>query len=88
MPKITKLRSSRTWAPTLVLMCFAFALHDSVLLLLLLLLFFRATPMAYGSSQARDTIRAAAACLRYNYSNMGLKPRLRSTPQLVAMLDP
>ena len=30
---------------------------------------FRATPSAYGSSQARGGIRAAAACLHHSHSN-------------------
>ena len=29
------------------------------------------TPMAYGSSQARNEIRAAAASLSHNHSNAG-----------------
>ena len=49
-------------------------------------LFFRAEPMAYGSSQCRGQIRAAAAGLCH--SNMGFKPCLQPTPQLMAMLDP
>ena len=38
-------------------------------------LFFRATPEAYGSSQARGAIRAVAACL--HHSNGGSEPSLR-----------
>ena len=34
-------------------------------------LFFRATPMVYGSSQARDPIGAVAASLRHSHSNKG-----------------
>ena len=49
-------------------------------------LFFRATPMAYGSSQARGRIGATAASLCH--SNSGSKPCLRPTPQLVTMPDP
>ena len=44
--------------------------------------------MAYRSSQARGGIRAVAAGLHQSYSNMGSEPRLRPTPQLMAMLDP
>ena len=32
--------------------------------------------MAYGSSQARGQIRAAAACLQHSHSNTGSKPHL------------
>ena len=38
--------------------------------------FFRATLMAYGSSQARGQIRAAAAGLHHNHSNVGSEPYL------------
>ena len=51
-------------------------------------LFLRATPVAYGSSQARAQIAAAAAGLRYSRSNTGTKPHLQPTPQLAAMPDP
>ena len=36
--------------------------------------FFRATPMAYGSSQAQGQIGATAAGLGHSYSNMGSEP--------------
>ena len=49
---------------------------------------FRATPAACGSSQARGRIGAVAAGLCYSRSNVGSKPHLQPTPQLVAMLDP
>ena len=42
---------------------------------------------AYGGSQARGQIRAAAAGLCHSHSNAGLEPRLQSTPQLMAMPD-
>ena len=48
----------------------------------------RATPEAYGGSQARDVIGAVAAGLRQSHSNLGSKPRLQPTPQLTAMPDP
>ena len=51
-----------------------------------LLLFFRAAPAAYGGSQARGRIRATAASL--HHSHVGSEPRLRPTPELMAMLDP
>ena len=37
---------------------------------------FRGAPMAYGNSQARDQIGAAAAGLDHNHSNAGSEPRL------------
>ena len=49
---------------------------------------FRATPAAYGSSQARGRIGAAAAILGHSHHNTGSEPRLRPTPQLTATLDP
>ena len=52
------------------------------------LVFSRATPVAYGGSQARGLIEAAAAGLHHRCSNVGSKPRLRPTPQLRAMSDP
>ena len=46
---------------------------------------FRATPAAYGGSQARDLIRAVAAGLRHSHARS--KPRLQPTPQLMATPD-
>ena len=43
---------------------------------------FRAAPVAYGGSQARDLIRAVGASLRQSHSNARSEPRLRPTPQL------
>ena len=37
---------------------------------------FRATPKAYGSSQARDRIGAAAVGLHHSHSHMGSEPHL------------
>ena len=48
--------------------------------------YFRAAPLAYGGSQPRRRIRAAAAAL--HHSNSESKPHLRPTPQLMATLDP
>ena len=45
-----------------------------------LLLFFRTTPVAYGSSQARSQISE----LYLGHSNVGSKPQLQLTPQLTA----
>ena len=51
--------------------------------------FFRAAPVAYGGSQARNPIGAVAAglCQSQSHSNSGSKPCLRPTPQLTAMPD-
>ena len=49
---------------------------------------FRATPMAYGRSQARGLIEAVAASLYHSHSNAGSEPHLQSTPQLAVMPDP
>ena len=46
------------------------------------LFLFRATPMAYGCSQARGRIAAIAAGLHHSHSNTGLEL------QLMALLDP
>ena len=50
--------------------------------------FSRAVPAAYRGSQARGLIGAVAASLHQGHSNMGPKPRLQPTPQLMAMPDP
>ena len=49
---------------------------------------FRATPLAYGGSQARGPIGAVAASLCQSHSNSGSELHLQTTPQLTAMLDP
>ena len=49
---------------------------------------FKATLIAYGGSQARGQIGAAAASLHHSHRNVGSKPRLWPTPQLTATLDP
>uniref|UniRef100_A0A8D1E0T9 RAD52 motif-containing protein 1 n=1 Tax=Sus scrofa TaxID=9823 RepID=A0A8D1E0T9_PIG len=51
------------------------------------LLFLWAAPTAYGSSQARDQIRAVAAGLCQSHSKAGSQPCLQPTPQLNATLD-
>ena len=49
--------------------------------------FSMATPAAYGGSQAKGLIGAAAAGLHQSHSNAGSEPSLQPTPQLTAMLD-
>ena len=49
---------------------------------------FRAAPEAYGGSQARSRIGAAAAGLPHSHSNVRSKLCLRPTPQLTEMPDP
>ena len=44
--------------------------------------------MAYEGSQARDLIEATAAGLHHSHNNAKSEPRLRPTPQLMAMPDP
>ena len=53
-----------------------------------LFVFLGAAPVAYGNSQARDLIRAAAAGLHHSHSNTGFEPQMQPTPQLTAMSDP
>ena len=55
---------------------------------LLFFFLFRATPVSYGSSQARGQIGAAAAGLYHRHSNSRSKPCLQLMLQLVAMPDP
>ena len=54
--------------------------------ILFLFLFFRATPVAYGSSQARGQIGAAAAGL--DHSHMESELHLQPTRQCMATPDP
>ena len=49
--------------------------------------FFRAAPTAYGSSQGRSRIGAAAADLHHSHSNAGSKTCLRLMTQPTAMPD-
>ena len=50
--------------------------------------FYGATPAAYGSSQTRGQVRAAAASLCHSHSNTRSKLHLQPMLRLVAMLDP
>ena len=53
-----------------------------------LVVFSRASPGAYGGSQARGPTGAVAASLHHSHSNSGSEPRLRPAPQLTATPDP
>ena len=48
---------------------------------------FRAASAAYGSSQARRQIKAAATDLYHSHSNAGSELHLRPIPQLMTMPD-
>ena len=62
----------------LIFFCFFFCLF----------LLFRATPAAYGGSEARGQIGATAATLLHSHNNVGSKPHMQPTPQFLAMPDP
>ena len=67
------------------------AAHCPQVFFLFLFLFFGlfgATPTAYGRSQARGQIRAAAASPHHNHNNTRSKTQLQPTPHLMATLDP
>ena len=49
---------------------------------------FRAAPAAYGSSQAKGRIRAAADGLHHSHSYARSEPHLQNMLQLAATLDP
>ena len=49
--------------------------------------FLRATPAAYGNSQARDHTGATATSLHHSHRNVGSELHLRLTPPLTATLD-
>ena len=51
-------------------------------------LLFRATPVAYGSSQANGLIGNVVTGLCHSHSHPGSELRLQSTPQLMATLIP
>ena len=58
------------------------------LIFFVFLLFSRATPTAYGGSQARSRIGAVATGLHQSHSNAGSELCLRPTPQLTAPPNP
>ena len=49
---------------------------------------FRATPLAYGSSQTRGPFGATAAGLHHSHSNIRPKPHLQPTPEQHQILKP
>ena len=57
-------------------------------ILLFVCFLFRATPMAYGSSQASGRFGAVALGLHHSHSNLGSEPCLQPTPQHMAVPDP
>ena len=65
-----------------------FSFFLACLVSFLLAFFFKATPMAYGSSQAMGRIAAKAAGLHYSHTDVGSKPCLQPTPQLTPTPDP
>ena len=70
---------------------FIFSFYYSNIILSLLkfiYFFFKAAPAAYGSSQARGQIGAAAASLHHSHGNTRFEPHLQPKLQLVAALDP
>ena len=72
-----------------VLMLFVFLLFLlNNLLFFCLFPFSRATPSAYGGSQARGPIGAEAAGLHHSHSKAGSELHLGPTAQLTAMPDP
>ena len=56
------------------------------ILFYLFILLFRAAPTAYGGSQARGPIGAAAASLHHSHGNAGSEPPLQAPLQLKTML--
>ena len=72
-------------------MCRIFSYFFSFFLFLcffaFLICYFRASPVAYGGSQATGQIGVTAAGLRHSHSNVLSKPCLRPAPQPTAMLD-
>ena len=77
-------------SPTLLLSC-VFSFYLLLFIYLFIFCLFTpswAAPAAYGGSQARGRIGAAAASLHWSHSNLGSEPCLQPTPQLMAIPDP
>ena len=70
-------------SPVFLFVCF----FVFCLFVCLFFLVFRATPRAYGGSQARGQLEAVAVGLRHSHSNARSEP-VPATPQLMATLDP
>ena len=60
----------------------------TIQLLLFFFCLFSAAPLAYGGSQTKGQIRAVAAGLCHNHSNVGSERCLQPTSQLTAIPDP
>ena len=60
----------------------------NTIITIIIILSFRAAPVAYGSSQARGPVRAAAASLRQSHSNSGYEPRLHHSSRQHRILNP
>ena len=73
---------SETWFYSSAFQSISRSLTNPSWLYLFIYLFslFRATPAAYGSSQARSRIGAAATSLHQSHSNTRSRPRLQSIP--------
>ena len=88
--KVDQSRGQRAWlyiSEKNQIHFYLLTMHKSFFFLFSFLLF-RATPMAYGGSQARCLIGATAASLCQSHNNTGSKPHLQPTPQPSAMPDP
>ena len=86
---IPSLRAFNPWSECLgLLFIYLYSFFLVVVVFLILFCFFRAVPAAYGGSQARSRIKAAAAGPHPSHSNVGSKPHLQPIPQLMAMPDP
>ena len=93
--KMLHIPATALWTITAAMTIAGCFLHNFVFIYVFIHLFlsfvfclFRATPEAYGGSQARGQIGGVAACLCHIHSNVGSKPSLWSTPQLMATPDP
>ena len=63
-------------------------IHDILFIGLIFFFLLMAAPAAYGSSQAKGGIWAAAGGLHHGYRNTGSKLHVQPTWQLEAMLAP
>ena len=76
------------WDETFILTPQNIGWENFIIIIIFVFCLFMAIPVAYGSSQARGPIGAAAASLRHGRSNSGSELHLRPTPQLMATPDP